>query len=341
MTSDRRQYAQANKEDAESERSRTRGVPEGGAPVILARMNLGNFDLRLLRVFDALMAEGNVTRAGARLSLTQSATSQALAKLRSALGDPLFVRVGQSMHPTARAAAMAAPVREALELVSTAVRSSQAFDPKTSRRTFRIAAIDQTLMLVLPGLAKRVSMHAPGVKLITTAVSPDRGLDYIREGRIDLLIAYFVVTKLPGNFRTRVLLRDSYRVLARKGHPYFRGRMTLEGFAKAGHVVVAPRDTWQPGPMDLALAQVGLERDIRVMVPHYLVVPYVVAETDLVATVPARAAARMARGLPISTFKPPLEVASFKLEMAWDERQHHDPSHKWLRDQLIELAKTL
>jgi len=304
-------------------------------------MNLRNFDLRLLRVFDALMAEGNVTRAAARLNLTQSATSQSLGKLRTALGDPLFVRVGQAMHPTAKAAAMADPVREALELISSAVNASQAFDPKTSRRAFRVAATDHALLLFLPGLAKRVAAQAPGLQLITTAVSPDRGLDYIRENRIDLLIAYFVVTKVPGNFRTRLIFHDSYRVLARKAHPQFRTRMSLEGFAQAGHVVVAPRDTWLPGPMDFALAQAGLKRDIRVMVPHYMVVPYVVAETDLVATVPARAAARMTRGLPIVVFKPPLEVASFKLEMAWDERHHHDPGHRWLREQLIDLGKTL
>ena len=304
-------------------------------------MNLRNFDLRLLRVFDALMEEGNVTRAASRLNLTQSATSQALAKLRSALGDPLFVRSGQGMHPTAKAAAMAAPVREALELISTAVSASQAFDPKTSRRAFRVGATDHALMLFLPGLAKRVASSAPGVQLITTAVSPDRGLDYIREGRIDLLIAYFVVTKVPGNFRTRPFFRDTYRVLARKGHPQFRSRISLDTFARAGHVVVAPRETWQPGPMDLALAQAGLKRDIRVMVPHYMVVPYVVAETDLVATLPSRAAIRLTRGLPIQTFRPPLEVASFRLEMAWDERHHHDPAHKWLRELLTELGKSL
>lgn len=302
-------------------------------------MNPRNFDLRLLRVFDALMAEGNVTRAATRLNLTQSATSQALAKLRDALGDPLFVRAGQAMHPTARAAAMAAPVREALGLIATAVTSSQLFDPKSARLAFRIAATDHALMLLLPGLARRVATQAPGVQLITSAVSPDRGLEYIREGRIDLLIAYFVVTKVPGNFRTRLFFRDTYKVLARKGHPQFRSRMTLAAFARAGHVVVAPRDNWQPGPMDYALAQAGLKRDIRVMVPHYMVAPYVVAETDLVATVPSRAAARMARGLPIVAYKPPLEVASFKLEMAWDERHHHDPAHTWLREQLIDLGR--
>jgi len=163
-------------------------------------------------------------------------------------------------------------------------------------------------MMFLPGLAKRIAHEAPGIRLITTAVSPDRGLEYIRDGRIDLLIAYFVVTKVPGNFRTRLLFRDSYRVLARRDHPQFRTRMTLEGFAQAGHVVVAPRDSWSPGPMDYALAQAGLKRDIRIMVPHYMVVPYVIAETDLIATVPARAAARMTRSLPIRSFRPPLEV---------------------------------
>src|SRR5262245_26534047 len=173
-------------------------------------MNIYSFDIRLLRVFDALITEGNVTRAAARLNLTQSATSQALAKLRNSLGDPLFVRVGQAMQPTAKAAAMASQVRQALEMMSQALDAATEFDPSRSRRSFRIAATDYSLLALLPELVRRVVRSAPGIQLITSAVSPDRGLDYIRDGRIDLLIAYFVVTRVPKNFRSRLLLKDTY-----------------------------------------------------------------------------------------------------------------------------------
>lgn len=304
-------------------------------------MGINNFDIRLLRVFDALMVEGNVTRAAQRLHLTQSATSQALAKLRDAFGDPLFVRSGQAMKPTAKAVAMAQPIRQALETMWSALEGSLVFDPARSRRSFRIASTDYLSTILLPRLAARVAQGAPGTRLITTSVSPDRGLDYIRDGRIDLLIAYFVVTKVPGNFRTRQLFKDSYVVLTRKGDRRFRHGLTLEGFSEADHVVVAPRENWLPGPTDVALGKRGLKRRIRVMVPHYMVVPHIVAETDLIATVPASAAERMGSGLPIKVFPLPLEVAAFNVEMTWDERHHHDPAHKWLRSAVTAVSKTV
>lgn len=301
-------------------------------------MNIYNFDIRLLRVFDALAAEGNVSRAAARLHLTQSATSQALGKLRRALGDPLFVRVGQAMQPTAKASAMVPQVRLALEILSDALDAATIFSPAESRRSFRIAATDYSLLMLLPELTRRLSRFAPGIQLITSAVSPDRGLDYIRDGRIDLLIAYFVVTKVPKNFRTRLLLRDSYSVLVRKDHPKLKSRLTLTQFASANHVVVAPRDSWQPGPLDTALAHLGVKRITRLMVPYYLIVPYIVAETDLIATVPTTLAKQFPPRLPIRTFPLPLDVPGFRLDMVWDERNHRDAAHKWLRDEIGKLT---
>lgn len=287
------------------------------------------------------MAEGNVTRAAMRLHLTQSATSQALAKLRDAFGDPLFVRSGQAMKPTARAAAMAQPIRGALETMWSALEGSLAFDPAKSRRSFRIATTDYLSAIVLPRLVSRVAQTAPGIKLITSSVSPDRGLDYIREGRIDLLIAYFVVTRVPGNFRKRQLFKDSYAVLTRKRDRRFRSGITLAAFSEAEHVVVAPRDHWLPGPLDAALGKRNLKRKIRVMVPHYMVVPHIVAETDLIATVPASAAERMRFGLPIRVFALPVDVAAFNVEMTWDERLHNDPAHKWLRNAISAVSKPI
>jgi DNA-binding transcriptional LysR family regulator len=145
-------------------------------------VNIDSFDIRLLRVFDALASEGSVTRAAARLNLTQSATSQALGKLREALGDPLFVRVGQSMLPTTKASVMAVQVREALRLMSEALDAATVFDASKSRRAFRIAASDYALSILLPELCRRTSRSAPGIQIIASSVNPDRGLEYIRAG---------------------------------------------------------------------------------------------------------------------------------------------------------------
>ena len=301
-------------------------------------MNLRTFDLRLLRVLDALIAEGSVTRAAARLNLTQSAVSQALAKLRVALDDPLFVRVGHHMQPTAKANALAQPVREALTLIAAALDGSTGFDPSMSTGTFRLAATDHSLLTFFPQLVRRLARSAPRLKLVASSVSPDHGLDYIREGRIDLLVAYFVVTPVPKNFRSRLLHNDTYTVLARTGHPRIRSRITLGQFAGEGHVVVGPRDSWRPGPLDAALAKIGRSRDVRVVVPYYLIVPHLVAGSELIATVPTRMAQSFMPRLRIRRHALPLDVTDFRLEMVWDERSHRDAAHAWLRDEIAALA---
>jgi DNA-binding transcriptional LysR family regulator len=304
-------------------------------------MTKPTFDLRLLRVFDVLMAERNVTQAATRLHLTQSAVSQALAKLRDAVGDPLFIRSRHGMVPTAKALAMAAPLRQALDIMAATLEATVAFEPGKSRRSFRIATTDYTLMELLPKLVKKVQERAPNIELIVSPIILDRGFESIRDDRIDLVIAYFVVTKVPSNFRKRQLFRDSYVVLARKGHAKFRAGMTLSAYAEAEHIVVTPRDTWQPWPLDAALGKSHLKRNIRVRVPHFLLVPYVVADTDLIATIPARAAAYIKDKFPIDIFSVPLDVSTFKVEMTWDERHHHDPAHRWMRNLLSEVGRTL
>lgn len=303
-------------------------------------MNFEDFDLRLLKVFDALSAEGSVTRAAARLHMTQSATSQALAKLRKTVGDPLFVKVGRSMNPTAKAVAMCGPIRQSLQMISSALDDSITFDPMRTRQRFRIATTDHILTILLPSLAKRIEATALAVQLIAASIDLDRGFDQLREGQIDLLIARFVVTKVPANFRTRPLLPDSHIVLMRRGHVRFKSRLSLAAYGEADHIVVAPRGSWLPGPVDRALAQVGLRRNIRMMVPHYSVVPHVVANTDFVATVPSLALSQEARYLPIQTLPPPLDIPQIKIEMAWNERHQHDPAHKWLRNAITDVFKT-
>jgi len=304
-------------------------------------MSSRNLDLRLLRVFDALLSEGNATRAGLRLHLTQSAVSQALAKLREEAHDPLFVRVGQTMRPTAKALAMSEPIKEALTQVERAFEVAAGFDPAHSVKSFRIATTDHTLMLLLPRLAKRIGQIAPGIALDAVAVGHEESFTLMRDGSVDLMIANFVVTKIPENFRAMQLFKENFIIIARAGHPRLSTQMTLADYANEEHIVVAPRGHWLPGPVDRVLSREGLKRRIRIKVPHYSVVPHVVGDTDLVATVPASVGLPPTAPLSVRTFAAPSALPHFKVEMVWDERHHCDPGHRWIRRLIVDLGKEL
>jgi DNA-binding transcriptional LysR family regulator len=300
-------------------------------------MNGRNLDLRLLRVFDALISEGNVTRAGIRLHLTQSAISQALAKLREEARDPLFIRVGGAMRPTAKALAMSEPIKEALSMVTQAFEVAAGFDPASAVQSFRIATTDHTLMLLLPRLAKHIGQLAPGIHLAALTMGHEQGFAQMRDGHVDMLIANFAVTRIPDSFHLSPLFSDKFIVIARHGHPRLHAGMTTADYAREEHIVVAPRGLWDPGPIDRVLEREGLTRNIRIMVPHYSVVPLVVADTDLIATVPASVTLGSLSG--VQSFRPPQALPNFKVEMVWDERHHHDPGHRWLRTLISELGK--
>lgn len=304
-------------------------------------MSSRNLDLRLLRVFDALFSEGNATRAGLRLHLTQSAVSQALAKLREEAHDPLFVRVGPTMRPTAKALAMSQPIREALTQVERAFEVAAVFDPAHSVKSFRIATTDHTLMLLLPRLAKRIGEIAPGIALDAVATGHEESFAQMREGGIDLLIANFVVTRIPENFHALQLFKENFIVIAREGHPRLSTQMTLADYAGEEHIVVAPRGHWLPGPIDRVLSREGLKRRIRIKVPHYSVVPHVVGDTDLVATVPASVGLPPGALRSVRTFPAPSALPRFKIEMVWNERHHCDPGHRWIRSLIADVGKEL
>lgn len=303
--------------------------------ITFVNVSIQSLNLNLLLVLDALGQEQNVTRAAQRLGLTQSAVSNALAQLRQVLGDPLFVRARRGVVPTERALALVGPIRQALALVEDALASGTGFDPSTSTRHFVIAASDYTEYVVLPRLLHRLRREAPGVQLQVQAWGHHEVPPALESGQADLMLGYYGA--VPPGHVDEPLFREEYLCIVRKGHPVVRNRLTLKRYLKLDHVVVTQRPG-ALGSVDTALAALGLSRSVGARVSHFLMVPQLVAETDMVAALSRRVAEPLARQLDLAVYAPPLSLPKSTVGQVWHERTHSDPGHDWLRRVIRELC---
>ncbi|MBL9016363.1 MAG: LysR family transcriptional regulator [Myxococcales bacterium] len=297
---------------------------------------MAGVDLNLVLALDALLAERHVTRAAGRLGITQSAASHALARLRDLFGDPLLVRGPRgAMIPTPRAEALGPQVHRVLVELAGVLRG-EGFDPATARRVFRIGAGDYAEVVLLPKLIERVSRLAPGIELWVHPFG-EHGDAELAAGTLDVVLAPPRGGARGAGGYEKVLFGERFTCILRADHPLAGGRLTLPRYCAAAHVLVAPRGT--PGSLvDTALAEQGRSRRIALAVPHFLVVPYIVAGSDLVATLASRVAALFTETLGLVSMPPPVELPGFQIALAWHERNHHDAAHRWLRDQLLAVA---
>ncbi|ONA12779.1 LysR family transcriptional regulator [Burkholderia pseudomallei] len=291
--------------------------------------NLRRLDLNLLITLDALLSEHNVTRAAARLNLSQPSVSIHLAKLRDIFGDPLLLPGPRGMRPTARADELREPLRRALETLGRAVSPGAPFDPAASAHTWRVAASDYSeSTVVLPAL-NGLRAAAPGTRLAVVETVPSRIAKQAEQGDIDL--AFHITECAPGNLRHRALFTERYVLVGRAGHPRLKRRPTLAQFCKLDHVIVSPDGGGFQGGTDHALAKLGLARRVVLSVPHFLFMMSAVANSDLVAMMPSRLV-RDNRALQV--VEPPVDVPGFRMAMLWHERSHRDPAHQWLREHI-------
>jgi DNA-binding transcriptional LysR family regulator len=297
-------------------------------------MNVADLDLNLLRAFDAIATEGSVTVAGERIGLTQPAMSNALARLRTVFGDPLFVRTPRGMRPTPFAQQLAQPVREALRLIQGALQQHAGFDPGSSGNTFRLFMSDIGEMVFLPGLLERIKRDAPAVKIEVVRI-PIKDVHTAQEaGEIDLAVGF-----LPGlitGMRQQPLFREQYVCMLRADHPVVGDRISAKQFRAAAHVLVSYAGTGHQVIEETFLRE-GLGGRIAVRVPHFLVVPMILARTDLVVTVPSRVAEVFAQSGNFKVLKLPLRMPSFEVRLHWHQRFHQDPANRWLRQVMAEL----
>jgi DNA-binding transcriptional LysR family regulator len=314
---------------------------------------LPRLDLNLVVAFDVLMRERSVTRAAARLGVTQSAVSHALRRLRELLGDPLMVRSGQGMVLTPRAEALAVPLRSGLLTLGRALAQPATFEPSSARRTFTLALIDLFDLLVLPQLLRRVRREAPGVDLSVVSAADRLLSQRLETGEIDLALTVQthvadepIAATGPGLLQT-TLFRDGLVCLVRANHPALlaprsRARrkaasLSLETYVALSHVLVSPRGRG-PGMVDEALVQRGLKRRIALRVPNFYSALAIVAESDLVLTAPAPLAS-LASPSKVVTLPTPIPLPEHSVNLVWHERFGHEPGLRWLRERTIEAAR--
>jgi DNA-binding transcriptional LysR family regulator len=293
-----------------------------------------NIDLNLLVVFQEVFQERQISMAAKRLHLTQSAVSNALARLRRTLNDELFVRTAQGMQPTPFAIQFAEPVAAALAHVSLALNPQEPFNPATSARHFTLAMTDVGEVYFMPVLVAKLSVLAPHLQVSTVRASSIDLKTEMEVGRVDLAIGAFddVSTALY----QRRLFRQSYVTMFRAGHPLGQGTLTLKRFLAAEHLLVSSLES----PYDRinqALEKAGVRASTKFSVPHFTAVPYVVSASDLVVTVPQKLAERAAGPFHLEYCRPPLRLPALQTNVFWHRRFNQDEGNQWLRGLVVEV----
>jgi DNA-binding transcriptional LysR family regulator len=292
-------------------------------------MELARLDLNLLLVFHHLLREKRVSAVATVLGMSQPAVSSALGRLRTSLGDALFLRTQGGMVPTPYALQLAEPVATALDGLQQALQVRASFDPATSERRFTLAMTDVGEMYFLPVLMDALAQSAPSVTLKVVAVTSASLGEDMATGRTDLALG--LLPQLQAGFFQQALFRQPYVCLMREGHPLAQSEeLTLPDFAAASHVRVIAAGTGH-GRVDEALERQGLQRRIRLTVPHYVALGDVLSHSDLIATVPERFAQRVTRPFALTTRALPLAVDGSGIHQFWHARLHKDPGHQWLR----------
>ena len=299
------------------------------------QIDLRAFDLNLLVVFEVLMIERSVTRAAERLGRTQSAVSHSLARLRSQLGDPLLIKAGVRMQPTAVALELMEQARPMLRGIERVLAPRHVFDPATSQRVFRVAAPDFTLSLFASLLA-RLRSDAPGISVEWTAPREPTLLD-LAEGLIDVAIVPAQL-RMPDGVNSEAIGALKWRCFCREGHPAL-SKWGRKSWSQWPHLAVRVGDSLT-SPVNLAAAAAGVERRIAGWVPHFSAIAPVLAGSDLLATLPAIAMAETLHPYRLGSREVPFPIEPLPHAMVWSSRRSADPDMTWLRDRLRPIVKS-
>ena len=292
------------------------------------RNDLRRLDLNLLIVFETLMHERSVTRAAEKLFLGQPAISAALARLRSLFDDPLFVRTGRSMEPTARAEEIFTLLSPALDSISTAVSRAADFDPATSTAVFRVGFSDDVEVALLPALLRRLRAEAPGVVLVVRRANYLLMPNLLASGEISVGVSY--TEELPANAKRKTLRRSKAKLLRADSVP---GTLNLDDYCARPHVLVSFAGDLN-GFIDDQLLEMGRSRKVVLAVPQFNGLGTLLAGTDLVSVVPDYTAAALTAAGGLRAEDVPFDTNSFEMSMAWRGAQDNDPAERWLRSRI-------
>jgi DNA-binding transcriptional LysR family regulator len=297
-----------------------------------AVMRLSKLDLNLFVVFEAIYDKRNLTRAAEVLNITQPAVSNALARMRKALNDPLFVSTPAGMKPTPMAENIVGRVREALQLLDSSVHEGDVFDPASSARVFRLSMSDLSEALVLPALGELLQRHAPGMHVHSYHTDRRELATALANGSVDLAIDAPLID--DPYLHQASAERDRYACMVRLDHPFAGPVLSLDDYLAMGHIHVSSRRTGS-GHVDAELARLGLRRNIQMRVQHYMAAPLVAMRSDLALTAPVR----LLRRYPGRILELPFEVPALEYRCYWHRSADRDQANQWLREQLIRLLR--
>ncbi|WP_299626550.1 LysR family transcriptional regulator [Pelagibius sp.] len=300
-------------------------------------MDTKDLDLNLLRSLDALLGAESVTGAARRIGISQPAMSAQLARLRQLFGDPLLVASGRRMVPTVRAEALRAPLRALLQDAEGLLREEVAFDPMAAEETFRLGGTDYVHAVLAGGLVDHLHRQAPGIRLAMMPFHSASVWQDLETGRLDAAIVTSFVTLNAA--KARLLLRERFVFVQRRGHPRGSQPPDLNAFCALDHILVSPEGGGFVGAVDRALSALGRSRRVLVSLPSFLLAPALIQTSDLVCVFPERLALGCGGGLEV--FPLPFALAGFDLQMVWHPRRHNDPAHVWFRNEIADYARRL
>lgn len=309
------------------------------------KIDLLQLDLNLLLVLHALLLERNVTNAGERIGLSQSATSHALGRLREIFNDPLLVRSNKNMVPTPRALELLEPLEKILLDIKGLIQPT-IFEPKTAQGTIQLAASDYSIVVILPKVLKLLSDNAPHLNLECHHWRSDI-LDLLRNGEIDLGLG---VLNLPqtSELRFQTLFVEDLVSVVRADHPITQTNLTIESYVAWSHAsITIPNSPASPilhSPIkhvDNALSNLGVKRRVMLKLPHFLAAPVIVAQSDLILTLPRRIAIMFAEYVNLAILEPPIDFGQYDYMQFWHERRDRDPLHIWLRELIASQTQLL
>jgi len=310
-------------------------------------INFRTLDLNLLRVFDEIMAERNLTRAAEKLSLTQPAVSNALRRLREVLGDDLVVRSGQGVQPTPRALALWPSVRGALAQLQQSLAPGE-FDPASANSTFVVAMADATGATLIPPLVEIIEREAPGVSLRVVPLTTRDPRQLLDDESADMAVGYFpaVMADLTARaqsdslvaYESARLYDGEYVCVMRREHPLAQAPLTLDQYCAARHLLVS--FSGKPyGFIDEALTALGRERRIVLTVNQFFTAGRVVVNTDLLTVLPRHFVGVASLEGDLAWRPLPMPLPTVHVDALWHRRRRHDPAHRWLQDALGRAAR--
>lgn len=297
-------------------------------------MELSDIDLNQLVLFHQLMVHRRVSKVAEILGITQPAVSNSLAKLRRQFDDELFLRTSGGMVPTPFAEQLAEPIGYALGMIHSGLNQQSRFEPASVKRSLTIGMTDIGEIVFLPALVERLSREAPGISLNTLRNTAGNLREDMESGRVDLAIG--LLPQLKANFFQRQLFRQRYVCLFRSGHALDRRKLSLADFTAADHLSVVSAGTGHHIVDDL-LRKAGIERQVRLTVPHFVGVGHILQRTDLVATVPERLAAHLAEPFGLVYRPHPAKLPDIGINVFWHAKLHRSPANQWLRSVVFDL----